>query len=290
MGEFIVSDQFTYTGYGDYGLNYNYPNNQDNFQQFDYRPVQQEYHPNVGTFQNNSHANQWESGVTDVEPNLRNRVGDQVRVNHGVLTWATGEGMPSWVHGRVYPVIETRTRGGFAELLLGGGINSWIRQSDVTVATNVAPAAPAPQSPPTATVRVNDRVRVKQGVRTWATGEGMPSWVHGKVYPVIEIRKRGGATELLLGSGINSWIRATDVKKVSQVATSAPATPTATIRVNDRVRVNSGVGTWATGEGMPLWVHGRTYKVIEKRTRDGVKQLLLGDINSWIRQKDVTKV
>ena len=284
-----MSDQFTYTGYSNYGLNYNYPNTQDNIYQNEYRPKEQEYHPNVGMHQNNNYASQWEPGVTDIGLDSRNRVGDQVRVNQGVRTWATGEGMPSWVHGRVYPVIEIRTRGGATELLLGGGINSWIRQSDVTAATNAA--APAPQSPPTATVRVNDRVRVKQGVGTWATGEGMPSWVHGRIYPVIEIRKRGGVTELLLGSGINSWIRATDVRKVSQTAAPAtPTTPTATIRVNDRVRVNSGVGTWATGEGMPSWVHGRTYKVIEKRTRDGVKQLLLGDINSWIRQRDVTKV
>jgi len=288
MEEFIVSDQFTYTGYSNYGLNYNYPNTQDNIYQNDYRPQ---------VYQNNYALNQWETGVTDIQSNSssRNRVGDRVRVNQGVGTWATGEGMPSWVHGRVYPVIEIRTRGGATELLLGGGINSWIRQADVTAVANAAPAAPAPVTPapappPTATVRVNDRVRVKQGVRTWATGEGMPSWVHGRIYPVIEIRRRGGATELLLGDGINSWIRSKDVKKVSQAATPAPTTPTATIRVNDRVKVNNGVRTWATGEGMPSWVHGRTYKVIEKRTRNDVKQLLLGDINSWIRQSDVTKV
>jgi len=244
-----------------------------------------------------SGINSWirQTDVTTVSgtPTPVIRVNDRVRVNRGVRTWATGEGMPSWVHGRVYPVIEIRTRSGVTELLLGEGINSWIRRSDVTrVSGTTAPpttappaAAPpvtTPPTTPTATVRVNDRVRVKQGTNTWATGEGMPSWVHGRVYPVIEIRTRNGITELLLGSGINSWIRSTDVVKVS---TTTP------IRVNDRVRVNRGVGTWATGEGMPSWVHGRVYPVIEIRTRNGATELLLGDgINSWIRRADVTRV
>jgi len=201
------------------------------------------------------------------------RVGDQVTVNQGVQTWATGEGMPSWVHGRTYPVIEIRTRNGVTELLLGNGINSWIRQTDVTRASEVT-------TPP---VRVGDQVRVNSGIRTWATGEGMPSWVHGRTYPVIEIRTRSGITEFLLGNGINSWIRQPDVTRISGTSTNP-------IQINNRVRVNPGVQTWATGERMPSWVHGRTYPVVEIRTRSGITELLLGDINSWIRQIDVTRV
>jgi hypothetical protein len=112
--------------------------------------------------------------------------------------------MPSWVYGRVYPVIEIGTRNNVTELLLGEGINSWIRLTDVT---RVSETAPTP-------IRVGDRVKVNQGVRTWATGEGMPSWVYGRVYPVIEIGTRNDITELLLGEGINSWIRQTDVTRV----------------------------------------------------------------------------
>ena len=201
------------------------------------------------------------------------RVGDLVTVNSGVQTWATGEGMPNWVHGRTYPIIEIRTRNGVLELLLGNGINSWIRATDVTRASETT-------SPP---VRVGDTVRVNQGTRIWATGEGMPNWIHGRTYPVIEIRTRSGVTELLLGNGINSWIRQPDVTRVSGTANSP-------IQINNRVRVNTGVGTWATGERMPAWVHGRVYPVIEIRTRSGVTELLLGDINSWIRQVDVTRV
>jgi len=201
------------------------------------------------------------------------RVGDQVRVNQGVQNWATGEGMPSWVHGRVYPIIEIRTRNGVTQLLLGNGINSWIRATDVTrVSEETTPS-----------IRINDQVRVNQGVQTWATGERMPSWVHGRTYPVIEIRTRSGVTELLLGNGINSWIRQPDVSRVSGTASNP-------IQINNRVRVNQGVRTWATGDGMPSWVHGRIYPVVEIRTRSGVTELLLGDINSWIRQTDVTKV
>jgi len=224
------------------------------------------------------------SGAPTTTPNIQ--LNERVRVNQGVRTWATGEGMPSWVHGRTYPVIEIRTRNGVRELLLGNGINSWIRQTDVT---RVSGTTTTP-TPPT-TIQLNDRVRVNQGVRTWATGEGMPSWVHGRIYPVIEIRTRNGVRELLLGNGINSWIRQTDVTRVSGTTTTPTPTPPTTIQLNDRVRVNQGVQTWATGQGMPSWVHGRIYPVIEIRTRNGVRELLLGNgINSWIRQTDVTRV
>ena len=202
------------------------------------------------------------------------KINDRITVNQNVQTWATGEAMPGWVHGRTYPVIEIRTRNGGVELLLGGGINSWIRQTDVTK-QDEKEAEPMP-------IRINDRVTVNQNVPTWATGEGMPIWVHGRTYPVIEIRTRNGVTELLLGDGINSWIRQTDVRKVAE---------SDVIGLNDRVRVNLGTQTWATGEGMPHWVHGRTYPVIEIRTRHHATELLLGDgINSWIRINDVTKV
>ena len=301
-----MNDQFSYNAYGDYGLTDYHPHNQDNFYQNDYRMGEQEYHTNMANaawLYQNSGVNQpeprWQTSdasievTTDAPSNAyelnyweddRNQVGDRVRVNQGALTWATGEGIPSWVHGRVYPVIETRIRNNATELLLGAGINSWIRLTDITVVTETTPTPP-----PTTTIRLNDRVKVKQGVRTWATGEGMPSWVHGRIYPVIEIRTRHGITELLLGAGINSWIRETDVKKSAE-AIPTPPPPATTIRVNDRVKVNQGVRTWATGEGMPSWVHGRTYQVIETRTRAGHKELLLGDILSWIRKSDVTKV
>jgi len=78
---------------------------------------------------------------------------------------------------------------------------------------------------------------------------------------------------------------------------SAPTTPTPpgsgssqTVRVGDRVRVNNGVARWATGETMPAWVHGRTYPVIDFKTHNGVNEVLLGEVLSWIRLGDVTRV
>ena len=85
--------------------------------------------------------------------------------------------------------------------------------ADVTVRANfedVVVTTPPTERP----IRVNDSVRVNTGVRTWATGEAMPTWVHGRTYPVIELRTRGEVAELLLGDGINSWIRIVDVTKV----------------------------------------------------------------------------
>ena len=151
MGGFIVN-QFTYSGNNDYGLNGNYLNHQDHFYQKTHRHqlvapscsscassgfsdygLNDNYLNHQGNFYQNSYRPEggeyFDIGQVRAVDSIV--VGDQVRVNQGVRTWATGEGMPSWVHGRIYPVIEIRTRNGATQLLLGG-INSWILQTDVT--------------------------------------------------------------------------------------------------------------------------------------------------------------
>lgn len=222
--------------------------------------------------------------VTTPPTNEPIRVNDIVRINSGVQTWATGERIAPWVHDRSYPVIEIRTRNGVTEILLGAGVNSWIRIGDVARVSGTTPP------PPSGIFTIGEQVRVKNGITRWATGEAMPAWVHGRTYPIIEIRTRDGVTQLLLGSGINSWIRAADVDRINQGTTPPPPTPDE-IQLNEQVRIRQGIRTWATGEAMPAWVHGRTYPVIEIRTRDGVRQLLLGaGINSWIRAEDVERI
>lgn len=63
---------------------------------------------------------------------------------------------------------------------------------------------------PKSAIKVGDTVRVKFGVKHWANGVGMPSWVQSNTYKVQEV----SGSKLLLG-GIMSWINARDVEIVS---------------------------------------------------------------------------
>lgn len=63
---------------------------------------------------------------------------------------------------------------------------------------------------PKSAIKVGDTVRVKFGVKRWANGVGMPSWVQSNTYKVQEV----SGSKLLLG-GIMSWINARDVEIVS---------------------------------------------------------------------------
>ena len=54
--------------------------------------------------------------------------GFTVKVNYGAKRWASGQSIPSWVKGRVYPVVQTS-----GDRVLLGGIMSWIKRSDVEI-------------------------------------------------------------------------------------------------------------------------------------------------------------
>ena len=70
---------------------------------------------------------------------------------------------------------------------------------------------------PKSAIQVGNTIRVKFGVKHWANGVGMPSWVQSNTYKVQEI----SGSNLLLG-GIMSWINASDVEIIS-VANSNPS-------------------------------------------------------------------
>ncbi len=60
-------------------------------------------------------------------------------------------------------------------------------------------------------------------------------------------------------------------------------TPKSQIKVGDTVKVNFSANQWATGETIPQWVKGESYKVQQV---DGNK-ILLADILSWIDKANV---
>ena len=67
-----------------------------------------------------------------------------------------------------------------------------------------------------------------------------------------------------------------------------PSPPPSVITIGSQVRVNQTAHTWATGQIIPSWVRGQTYRVSQLRNFDS--ELLLEDINSWIRIEDVTLI
>lgn len=74
--------------------------------------------------------------------------GFTVKVNYGAKSWASGQSIPSWVKGRMYPVVQTD-----GDKVLLGGIMSWIKRSDVEI---LQTAKQATQTSGTYTVQSGD--------------------------------------------------------------------------------------------------------------------------------------
>lgn len=66
--------------------------------------------------------------VADRTPKKDISTGFTVKVNYGARRWASGQLIPSWVKGRMYPVVQTS-----GDKVLLGGIMSWIKRSDVEI-------------------------------------------------------------------------------------------------------------------------------------------------------------
>lgn len=54
--------------------------------------------------------------------------GYTVKVNYSARRWTSGQAIPSWVKGRMYPVVQTN-----GDRVLLGGIMSWINRKDVEI-------------------------------------------------------------------------------------------------------------------------------------------------------------
>lgn len=63
----------------------------------------------------------------------------------------------------------------------------------------------------------------------------------------------------------------------------AEKTPKHEIKAGDKVKVNFSAVHWSTGERIPSWVKGQTYKI----AKVSGKKVLLSGINSWIAKSNV---
>ncbi|WP_416274185.1 LysM peptidoglycan-binding domain-containing protein [Ligilactobacillus ruminis] len=86
--------------------------------------------------------------VADNTPKKDISTGYTVKVNFSARCWASGQCIPSWVKGRMYPVVQTS-----GDRVLLGGIMSWIKRSDVEI---LQTAKQATQTSGTYTVKPGD--------------------------------------------------------------------------------------------------------------------------------------
>ena len=86
--------------------------------------------------------------VADNTPKKDISTGYTVKVNFSARRWASGQIIPSWVKGRMYPVVQTN-----GDKVLLGVIMSWIKRSDVEI---LQTAKQATQTSGTYTVKLGD--------------------------------------------------------------------------------------------------------------------------------------
>ena len=110
------------------------------------------------------------------------KVGDTVKVIGE--NYATGQVIPTWVKNQSYPIIQVNDTN--SEVLLGGGIDSWVYESDVKVVG----------------FEVGQKVRVIAD--NYATGQAIPAWVKSEEFTIIQIDSV--EKKALLGDGLDSWI------------------------------------------------------------------------------------
>lgn len=148
---------------------------------------------------------------------------------------------------------------------------------------------------PKSAIQVGNTVRVKFGVKHWATGVGMPSWVQSNTYKVQEV----SGSKLLLG-GIMSWINASDVEIIS-VANSNPSVTGAIYYVVKSGDTLGGIAshygtTWQrlqalNGLSNPNWIYpGQRLKVTGSVSSQRTYIVRYGDTLSGIATKLGTSV
>lgn len=148
---------------------------------------------------------------------------------------------------------------------------------------------------PKSAIQVGNTVRVKFGVKHWANGVGMPSWVQSNTYKVQEV----SGSKLLLG-GIMSWINASDVEIIS-VANSNPSVTGAIYYVVKSGDTLGGIAshygtTWQrlqalNGLSNPNWIYpGQRLKVTGSVSSQRTYIVRYGDTLSGIATKLGTSV
>lgn len=145
--------------------------------------------------------------------------GYTVKVNYSARRWASGQTIPNWVKGRMYPVVQT-----CGDKVLLGGIMSWIKRSDVEILQTAKQAS-----------QTSDTYTVQSGDSWWSIANR-----HGMSMYTLAARN---------GKTIYSMLHPGDRLTIN--GQTAAATRTYTVRHGDTLssisaRLGVSVGTLAT--------------------------------------------
>ena len=116
------------------------------------------------------------------------KVGDSVSVKQSAISYVTGQLIPDWVKGSIYTIQETS---GSNSLLQE--IQSWVYNKDLTLIQ----------------FNVGDKVKIKPGATTYATGQEIPDWVKNEVYTIQQTQDGKSLLQ-----EIQSWVYNKDLKIV----------------------------------------------------------------------------
>lgn len=116
--------------------------------------------------------------VADNTPKQDISTGFTVKVNYGARRWASGQAIPSWVKGRMYPVVQTS-----GDKVLLGGIMSWINRADVEI---LQTAKQATQTSGTYTVQSGDSwwsIATRHGMSMYALASRNGRTIYSVLHP-----------------------------------------------------------------------------------------------------------
>lgn len=127
--------------------------------------------------------------VADNTPKKDISTGYTVKVNYSARRWASGQAIPNWVKGRMYPVVQTS-----GDKVLLGGIMSWIKRSDVEI---LQTAKQATQTSGTYTVQSGDSwwsIATRHGMSMYSLASRNGKTIYTVIHPGDKLTISGQTT------------------------------------------------------------------------------------------------
>ena len=127
----------------------------------------------------------------DNTPKADIKPGYTVKVNFSASKWASGQAIPSWVKGRMYPVVQTN-----GDKVLLGGIMSWIKRSDVEI---LQTAKQATQTSGTYTVKPGDSwwsIATRHGMSMYTLAARNGKTIYTVIHPGDKLTISGQTTRI----------------------------------------------------------------------------------------------
>lgn len=117
--------------------------------------------------------------------------GYTVKVNYSAKRWASGQAIPNWVKGRMYPVVQTN-----GDKVLLGGIMSWINRVDVEI---LQTAKQATQTSGTYTVQSGDSwwsIANRYGMSMYTLAQRNGKTIYTVIHPGDKLTISGQTTRI----------------------------------------------------------------------------------------------